>query len=628
MPAVFASEDVAQLVSTFPPPRVANRPTLVLSNSGPSLIKFETVLSRFQDILDNGKSRIWRGELGSKLGARLNAEEERIMMGLVQDDILFNLGNEYIVPRPIAQELLTNIESSAKEECVDLVAFAIANDLQLHGLELRIDSDLLLENFRSRDLESNRVSFVFSTKVTQELKESISKLLAAADSDICDLDTFPLSSYPPPLVEKSAVNIASDFGGEVTREGERLLYIPREYAATQRRRVDEAAQDQVAELVGYLEQKGFCEISFSKERKYLKSTNCSIETQIRKAYESTHTSNFDLIALTNIDKDGLSLKSSKVLVSGTKIMVLPNVFNEQHRRMMEAIDLHIESEWAKCGRDADVSVMVQNLQENNLDDLHQRRLATLVLHSERGEEFVIVAQTKILNLEQEEDHKFVQLMNSTIIAPFQLYARGISNIQDKTLKQHVEIHVLHYFQGSILGRNLTRVSSECRLEEKSTKEVQKFQQTYHEMTTFPGLQAEIAKFTKKLRLPPPSDMVLRDTKIRLLNQALETQVLRGTSASDVLQNIIWISLALELDGLFMGSGRDTSRMIEQYKAVGDAEMAQNLATWRDIIKKSQSSEDLLREMRTIAVRLMANEAAALMTAKHGHNDLLRITNGT
>lgn len=62
----------------------------------------------------------------------------------------------------------------------------------------------------------------------------------------------------------------------------------------------------------------------------------------------------------------------------------------------------------------------------------------------------------------------------------------------------------------------------------------------------------------------------------------------------MLQNLIWVLLATTGPGLFISSGKDTSRMIKHYELVcEDTEVAGMLAIWRNKLKaRAQDTEDI------------------------------------
>jgi hypothetical protein len=68
-----------------------------------------------------------------------------------------------------------------------------------------------------------------------------------------------------------------------------------------------------------------------------------------------------------------------------------------------------------------------------------------------------------------------------------------------------------------------------------------------------------------------------------------------------LQNVIWILLAKGREGLYMSSGKDTSRMIKMVKEK-DVEAAGKLEEWKDLVKQGKDGEDTRREMRDLAAK--------------------------
>lgn len=70
-------------------------------------------------------------------------------------------------------------------------------------------------------------------------------------------------------------------------------------------------------------------------------------------------------------------------------------------------------------------------------------------------------------------------------------------------------------------------------------------------------------------------------------------------SSDLLQNVIWILLARDREGLYMSSGKDTSRMIKMVRE-HDVEAAKKLEEWKDLVKQGKDTEDTKKEMRDVA----------------------------
>ncbi|KAH0137418.1 hypothetical protein KCU82_g18288, partial [Aureobasidium melanogenum] len=70
-------------------------------------------------------------------------------------------------------------------------------------------------------------------------------------------------------------------------------------------------------------------------------------------------------------------------------------------------------------------------------------------------------------------------------------------------------------------------------------------------------------------------------------------------SSDLLQNVIWVLLARQREGLYMSSGKDTSRMIKMVKE-NDADAGAKLEVWRDLVKQGKDTDDTKKEMREVA----------------------------
>ncbi|KAI6866307.1 hypothetical protein KC323_g4011 [Hortaea werneckii] len=129
------------------------------------------------------------------------------------------------------------------------------------------------------------------------------------------------------------------------------------------------------------------------------------------------------------------------------------------------------------------------------------------------------------------------------------------------------------------------------------------QQACAESKTLPDIQAAVNKFARKQKIEAPDADRLRTIKQQTLQQRVKS--MRGTKrGSDLLQNLIWVLLSHSSDGLFMSSGKDTTRMIKQYQAVGDEARGKRLEAWRDLLKAGNESKTDLQDMRELATQVI------------------------
>ena len=113
-------------------------------------------------------------------------------------------------------------------------------------------------------------------------------------------------------------------------------------------------------------------------------------------------------------------------------------------------------------------------------------------------------------------------------------------------------------------------------------------------------------------------MTLQTHRKAILKQKVEAMK-RMKRASDLLQNITWILLTDKREGLFMSSGKDTSRMIKLVKE-DDGEMGVKLEGWRDLVKGGKDTDAERKEMRELAVKVfeeMGDAGSTLLGTNEG-----------
>ena len=258
-----------------------------------------------------------------------------------------------------------------------------------------------------------------------------------------------------------------------------------------------------------------------------------------------------------------------------------------------------EQIWRSGDRASSLKSFVQSLQRNELYLPNQSELWQLLAQTDRANELLSAVREKLEQLENETQEKFNQLVEARLLAPLQLYTSGIGTIKDNTLKEHLEDFVFDHFKREVIPQMIKAVHEQSLLREKDReRQVEKFRQATSESKNFEQLQTAISKFSKKFKIEQPDEDMLKRVKEKTLQAAVKSlvQMKRG---SDVLQNLIWIALAREREGLFMSSGKDTSRMIKQ---VEEKKIAEQLVNWRDLLKSGGESREEVQRMRELAMR--------------------------
>ncbi|CAD0087009.1 unnamed protein product [Aureobasidium vineae] len=172
-------------------------------------------------------------------------------------------------------------------------------------------------------------------------------------------------------------------------------------------------------------------------------------------------------------------------------------------------------------------------------------------------------EAKIVSLRESTTSTFTTTIQTDLLTPLKLYAQGADTITDTTLQPRVQDFIYDWARKDLAPETLRTVKDQ-------------------NLTTTKAVSRDLDKF------------------------------------SDA--NVIWISLARRREGLYMSSGKDTSRMIKMVKE-GDAEAGAKLEEWKDLIKQGKDTDDTKKEMRdaaanaveelkTISPKAATDEAAA------------------
>ena len=199
------------------------------------------------------------------------------------------------------------------------------------------------------------------------------------------------------------------------------------------------------------------------------------------------------------------------------------------------------------------------------------------------------------------------------MAPLQLYAAAI--IGDATLRNNQDTYISTYFRQHIIPGFIETVQQQSWTQSptdnsrlRDISQLKEFcmasSDSGNQVKTFKDVQAAVAKFARKQRITSPSAEQISRVREETLRQKGKA-IKKMDRGSDVLQNVLWIAFAKALnDGLFMSSGRDTGRMIEQYRLVGDFEVWQKLSAWRNKLKQGNIKPDDVQEMKDLAVKVL------------------------
>ncbi|SMR64536.1 unnamed protein product [Zymoseptoria tritici ST99CH_3D1] len=597
MARIFAEEDIESLIRHFPPLTLEknDRPCLVTSHSGNNLVSLAQTLSRFEVLLGQQHDRIDKADLANLLGIEQGSEQ--LILGETSVFIYLSGDGRSIIPIPLADEIHEELKDRARKSFVNVHAFAAEFDIRSEGIQRWITFDA---SKKWRTFTVDDKAFLCYRSFNDSIESRIRKSIDTAGSDICDLTDVFDDEVQTPILRDLAEASTKGREGDIFSEQGHVVWIPTDYSNVVEERAKTAQLAHIQQMASDLEESHYCMIeartsSSSSPGSTIEPGLEVLEQEVRKVFQRWHHDSAQLhTVMLNNDRNKPSRSSN---ATRSRILVDSVVLEHELKELKASAVASTEVQFRR-GESSDYAGMVidQLLKECE----GSKPLLSLLLRSELAQEIHLAAEMELERLMSLEREKLAQMFEARLVLPFQLYTIGISTIKDPTLKQHLEDFLYEHFRREVVPQTIKGAQDQKALREKSSqREVEKLRQAIVDAKSFTALQSSISKFSKKIKIPSPSDEVLHTAKVRSLHQALKSmrQMTRG---SDVLQNLIWMLLAEKSNGLYMSSGKDTTRMIKQYEAAGEAAMTANLVKWRDLLKTGQESADDLQDMRMAA----------------------------
>lgn len=607
MAPIFVQEDVETLIRQFPPLSLAkDRPTLLRSRSGEGLVNFASALSLFESTLENGSSRIEISNITSLLGIEKDAEQRILDHCSLQ--LYFSRDGRSLIPVPVADNIHQDMTDLARTSFVDLGAFAAKQDIALASIErwIKFDAGAKWQIFSVEDKR-----FLCNQALRSQIESRIREAISAAGSDVCNVSASFDDEVQTPILQLLVDSITKGQGGDVILDGSHVIYVPSEYSSAAEERYRQAQLDRVHLMATELEDNRFSVIQLRAPSADTPSHGPTLdidrlEEAVRAKFEELHPGGIHIRTVMLSPEPGNHLRK-QTSDSQARLLVDAGVLQHELGRLKAAAMPLVEDDWSSDGEYPSPATTIQKLRSNAVSS--RPGLLQLLLRSDCITELEEAAGERIGELQQNDHVKLVQMLEARLLIPFQLYTTGINTIVDLTLRQHLGEFVYDHFRREVVPQ-MVKSATEMRLlrDKSSNREVEKLRQATVDAKNFSALQTSVAKFTRKMKISAASADAVNTVRIRTLQQSVKSmkQMTRG---SDVLQNLIWVLLAQRSGGLFISSGKDTSRMIKQYEAVGDAEMASKLVEWRNLLKAGQEGKEDLQMMREVA-KMAVDEMAA------------------
>jgi len=586
MAPMFASADIALLVAAFPPPSPTNgHPALIRRASGNSLVSSQNLLDDFRTLLATARERIKL----SDLPRRLNIGTTDWLLDCFEGPLYYSRDQQCLIPWQEAQSIRQAIYAQLKHRAILSFELLAGGDLSADTLDRLLDqpSD---ERERAHVFRENAKHYFYSSALANGLVATAKSAATEEPPQGTDLnERFP--GVPTALLKQlgdAALEATPELKGKFTIQNDHVKFIPDDHTAILENNRQASYESKVRAVAQRVRDEGFCDIPDDqagmigprgdrrRQDGFLNDVRSHLEAQSgERAIE---------LPIENSDRTIL-------------------VANDHLEEALHTLRLAAPQEAARVwqGRHGGESTgILKNVAIKLLDAQLSTELKRLLLKTQYRADIEERIVQKFDELQVEDTARFSNIITEQLLAPMNLHAAGLTIISDATLKEHLEDFIGEYYRHAVVPSAVETLREQGLLLDKSRrKEVEKMQQAGADAKRFDDVHTAIRKMAKKHKIDQPSPEALQRTKEDILQHQIRAMQ-KMTRGSDLLQNLVWIMLAHDNEGLFMSSGKDTSRMIKQYQALGDIAVGLKLVSWRDSLKIGAESTKDLQEMRNMA----------------------------
>ena len=587
---MLASADIAALILAFPPasPTKTN-PSLVRSNSGNTLLDSRKVTARFRSLLETSPHRLRLFDLPRQLGI----SDTGWLIDSTAHHLLYSTDRQSIIPGPVQQELAQALSKASRDGYMEIASFATEHDIHLESLELMNSTLPDLELGSHIDPLTRKRYWAHADYLVRSLEPDLKASIGSASSAPISLSKRHPTVPPGLLLEqaRAILEAESTIRGTVEYDGGDVIFTSSDFQETVAQQQRKAHEHIIQHLAQELQTNGFCSLPKSDAAR---DESATVEHDVTTALKHLDASD-DVVrigsangAVTLVLKRQLEQAVSSLTISAGELV------RQQCQSRTESQD--------------SADVLPRTLTGLQATSSSPGLTAIILQSPEQIKSITDTARAAIATCVQADEEAFVLQLRERFLAPVLLYAKGLAVVTDATLTQHLEEFLSDYFRREALPAFVTDLRDRRLLIESTRKrEVERLQQACDACKTFTDLQAASAKFAKKQKIALPDAAMLAKVKGQILLQktALMRKMSRG---SDVLQNLIWILLARKTEGLFMSSGKNTTRMIRLYQSVdASSDIGARLEAWRDMLKTGKESKNDLTEMRELAAHEAGQE---------------------
>jgi hypothetical protein len=573
---VFTEDDIRKLILSFPPPEPRpGKESLVRSLSGRNLVRSDAVVKRFHSLLQSATGPIFLNSLHNELGVH------EIQWLLIQEDerIHYSTDRRRLVSESTQKAIYQSVHNELANGGVGLDSVASEKDITVATLRRILaaqDANLSL-----LDLENGKT---YDSRFLEKLKTDVKETIEGAHEVVVLSEIFP--QVPIAWLEFTAKSLLSTEGsdalGVVEAVSGSLRFTPKSQLVQREGELKQAQDAYIQKAVTELEQSGYSEVTVSSRPQILQKADDVDFTRMIQEAIAQRDASLDIVEL--------NTSKSSFLISQNALTARRSIIAAR------AADAATE-QWSSRRPGEEVTFDASSLSTSN-DSSASLDLA--ILSSGDSEDVIQSAFTsKIFSLQDSTTSTFTTTIQSELLTPLKLYTQAADTITDTTLLPRVQEFLYDYFRKELTPELLRLIKHQNLITTKSvSRDLDKFSDAVTAAKTLSDLTTAVTKLSRKQKIDQPSASTLHLRKQEILMQKVAAMK-KMKRSSDLLQNVIWILLARDREGLYMSSGKDTSRMIKMVREK-DAAAAKKLEEWRDLVKQGKDTEDTKKEMRDVA----------------------------
>ncbi|KAK5733597.1 hypothetical protein LTR17_009587 [Elasticomyces elasticus] len=593
MAPIFASPDIAALIAAFQPLTASrDAPSLVRSTSGNNFLDSRQVLKQFRTLLQTSPSRIRLADLPSRLGF---GDKIDWLFSSYDGALYYGREGKTLVPQPEIDRIREDVLHQSKNTVLDATTYSTSVNISAQALRDMFTLDRYNSIHWWQDPHTPLKQYIYSDDFT----EAVGAIIRNKTEWNEGIDLSQRFETAPAML---LLQLAKDIHFDAMPAGKwqvlsgRTVFVAQAYVVDAEARKHEAQESEVKRCVDELEAQGWTKIATRRSSVApdpVAEYDVSMLDQVKARYTEDGKDVAELVEVALADKSG----SAVVLITQQPL-----------EGALDALRLITPQETAKIwhareGKESVAELRILALQ--SLDEALIRELLKLLMQSSYFTEIETIINAKIDELQSQDQARFQEMLTEQLLSPLALYAAGMATVQEPVLNEHLVEFLGEHFRRTVVPSLATTFQSERLLLDRSRrKDYEKFQQSSADTKILLEISSAATKLARKQKLPyPPSDTSLQKTKSQTLRQTAKS-IRKLPRGSDVLQNLIWLLLGCQSDGLYMSAGRDTTRMLKQLDASGENAMKTKLEGWRDRLKAGTEDKAMLDDMRKLAEETM------------------------